>query len=506
MAGHDPPPMFATPRAPGSMSRGGEIANFARLLGLRLMPWQQRVAEGVLELRPDGRPRFRMVVVTVPRQCGKSVLLLCAVLHRLMAWGRPTVVTYNAQGGVDASVFWRRHWDRICDAGLDRAAGLDFKRGIADTHMTAGRSLMRVLSSSPTAGHGMTLDMAVVDEAMAYVTDEREQALLPGMRTVPDGQFWIVSTAGDDASLWLRSKVDRGRADVAAGRRTSMAYFEWGAPETADIDDEDVWWAAIPALGHTVDVETIRLEREALEESEFRRACLNQWYVGAAATVIPWKVWRSVCVPRPGAGGVLDAVGGRVWLSVEAHPDRRSAVVVVCVSGWVEAVKSGVGVSWVADWVTEFARRRRARGVTVVGAKNSAVGAQIGLAEARGVDVDWRLWGQVAAACGRLYDAALESDSEPVVKVVRSDVLDAAMRSGRRKWVSGGWVWAVPDRESDGDVSAVMAAALAFDGWARAEEAPPARPPSVWSPAVDADPGADGRLAAEVAEWAKVLS
>lgn len=493
-------PQFATRRTVGCGTKGDEVADIARLLGFELMPWQKYVADVALEFRSDGRPRYREVVVTVPRQCGKSVLLLCVVLHRMLAWGVPQTVTYNAQGAVDASHFWRRHWDRLRDSGFDKRAGLTFAGSVADTRLQGRGSVMRCLTSSPSSGHGMTIDLAVVDEAMAFVTDDREQALLPAMRAVPDAQLWIVSTMGDEASVWFNRKVERGRSRVVfRNGEPGAAYFEWGAHETADPDDEEVWQKAIPAMGHTIFLEQVRLERESMPDREFRRAALNQPYMNEASSVVPWDYWQKVCTASPSKGGVLD-VEGPVWVAVDSHPDRRCAFVAICVSGWVQVVCEGEGVDWLAEWLVTFAEIRRRRGVTVVASKTSAVAAQVLVAESRGVKTDLRAVGQVAAACGGLYDACL-SRGRFTVKVVRDDVLDDAMRAGCRRWTSGGWVWAPNDRDGE-DVSALTAAALAFDGWRRAEEAPPLRLPTVWLPHGSGDgESVDARLEAEVREW-----
>ena len=223
------PPLFATARDVDVRTRGGEVANLAKLMGFDLMPWQKHVADVALELNPDGSLRYKYVVVTVPRQCGKSVLILSVVLHRMLLWGNSFQnVMYNAQGGPDATSRWRQFWGILSDSGFAKSFGFKFARGVADTRLHCKGATMRVLTSSPTSGHGEPVNLAVVDEAMAYVSDEREQALLPAMRTFQDSQMWVVSTAGDDSSVWLRSKVDKGREVVAAGKRTETAYFEWG--------------------------------------------------------------------------------------------------------------------------------------------------------------------------------------------------------------------------------------------------------------------------------------
>ncbi|MEZ5411043.1 MAG: hypothetical protein R2761_23635 [Acidimicrobiales bacterium] len=50
-------------------SFGYDVIDFAReVMGIELDPWQQWLAIHVGELLPDGRPRFRYVLILVARQ------------------------------------------------------------------------------------------------------------------------------------------------------------------------------------------------------------------------------------------------------------------------------------------------------------------------------------------------------------------------------------------------------------------------------------------------------
>ena len=52
------------------------------------MPWQQHVADVALEVDPaTGLLAYREVVVTIPRQSGKSSLALAIMVHRAIGFG-----------------------------------------------------------------------------------------------------------------------------------------------------------------------------------------------------------------------------------------------------------------------------------------------------------------------------------------------------------------------------------------------------------------------------------
>jgi phage terminase large subunit-like protein len=67
------------------------------------MGWQQMVADVLLELLPGTRiPAYREGVVTVPRQQGKTTLILCLAVQRALRWPGQPRIAYSAQTGSDA--------------------------------------------------------------------------------------------------------------------------------------------------------------------------------------------------------------------------------------------------------------------------------------------------------------------------------------------------------------------------------------------------------------------
>src|SRR5215204_2789909 len=73
---------------------GRKAAEVAEVLGIELLPWQRQVVDVALE-NERGQLVYRDVVVSVPRQAGKSTLVLVLILYRLLA-ARCRVV-YGAQ-------------------------------------------------------------------------------------------------------------------------------------------------------------------------------------------------------------------------------------------------------------------------------------------------------------------------------------------------------------------------------------------------------------------------
>jgi phage terminase large subunit-like protein len=247
-------------------------------MGMPFMPWQRMVADVAGEYDAEtGVPAYREVIVTVPRQSGKTTLQLVQVLDRSLMWGRPCRTAYTAQTGLDARQKMVNDWMPALGRSPFRATIARELRGAAETAIEFSTgSRAEVLATSEESGHGRTLDLGLIDEAFADEDDRREQAIVPAMTTIGDAQMFIFSTMGTGRSSFLNRKVATGRALVEAGVTHGIAYFEWSAPDDADADDPQVWRACMPALGHTTTEASVRHARMSMTDGEFRRAFLNQ--------------------------------------------------------------------------------------------------------------------------------------------------------------------------------------------------------------------------------------
>lgn len=396
------------------------------------------------EILPDGTPAFREIILSLPRQQGKTLLSLAFAVERCTLRGKEQRVAYSAQTGADARkkllddqvpLLMQSPMSVTVDR-VNRAAGnvgVQFANG----------SRIDVVASSVSAGHGRIVDLAQLDEAFDDVDDRREQAMLPAMITRADAQLMIVSTMGTDASLFLNRKVDAGRAAALAGQTTGIAYFEWSIPDSEDIDDETVWMRHIPALGRTISIEALRHARQTMTESEFRRAFCNQRQA-SAERVIPEATWRMVCSNDASPTGALT-------FAVDVARDRDWSAIVACGLGSddmpiLELVDHRPGVGWVAERVNEL--RRKHRGTIVVEARSPAAALSIQHAiELPSADA--------VMASAAFYDAVADNR----LRVRTDHRFDAALLACSRQPVGESWRFG---RKSNADVTPIVAATLAL--------------------------------------------
>src|SRR6266511_4177791 len=262
-------PRWATPRT-RRRTLAPQVAPVARQLGLRLLPWQRLVLSTALE-RSGRRPAYRDVLVSVPRQSGKSSLALTLIVWRLLS-APDQLVLYSAQNRAAARrKLLHTWWPRLRRTPL--APRFKLFRGFGAEMLEADNgSRLELLSATESAGHGETTDLVVVDEAWVHQDAAVEQAVRPTMATRQGAQLWALSTAGTAKSAWWRGKLDAGRASAEMGVTDGVCLLEWAAPADADPTDEAVWRATMPALGRLVDVETLRADLANMAVAEFKRA------------------------------------------------------------------------------------------------------------------------------------------------------------------------------------------------------------------------------------------
>jgi phage terminase large subunit-like protein len=435
------------------------------------MPWQRFVADVATELVADRvtgelRYAYRLVIVTVPRQSGKTTLDGVVLDHRALVIPRARV-WFTMQSAKDA-VDWlvNEHWPLVApfapEVALRRMAGSE--------HIKWRRSegLIRPFPPNRDALHSKTSDLVMVDEAWRFDQqqgDAIDQAIVPTQATKADAQVWKVSTAGDAASTWWLGTVEAGRAAVEADRREGVAYFEWSCPDHLDPTAPASWPIYHPAYGRTVDDAAMVAALDQLGPDGFARAYGNRW-VSIAARVIPLDAWRRARGPDEGVG--LPDPGG-LALGFDVAVDRSDAAIV---AAWrdaagnaqVEVADHRPGVAWIVDRLVELVDRWRPRLVAY-----DAAGPAIDVADAagrRGVTLAGLKARDYAGACAAFLEGL--TTEPPTITYRPHPALDAAAASAARRALGDAWAWG--RRQSAGSLATLTASTVAVWGW---DHAPP---------------------------------
>lgn len=406
-------PRWGTQRDPSRKTYGRDVAAIAQRLGTPLMPWQRYVADVALEVNPEtGKLQYRTVVITVPRQSGKTTLLLSLMVHRALGIAPRQNIVYTAQTQKAARKKWEE--DHVELLNHSPFAGMFKVRYGMGTEQITWNNGSRHSLTAPTekAGHGETIDMATIDEAFAQEDNRLEQALRPAMVTRPQPQLYVISTAGTGKSLYLKRKVELGRARVEGKVDSAIAYFEWSAPEDADPEDPKVWLQCMPALGHTINIEAIKADFEGMDLPEFRRAYLNQWSdeIPELWLVVREQEWNAV---EDRASFIPDK--NRIALGVDFTPERSFGSIVVAGKNAQEKVHLEItgneiegfmdhrpGTAWMVPRIVDLWERWNPCAVVIL--PNSPAGSLIPELESRGIRVETPSTTEYAGACGTFYD------------------------------------------------------------------------------------------------------
>jgi len=456
---------FATPRREDRRTFGAVASRVAGALKIDLMPWQRQVLDTALEVDTSGKLIYRDVTLTVPRQSGKSTLLLILWVTRCLLQPDQRAV-YTAQSGLEARRKWSGDWLPTLEAS-PFAALLTVSRASGHERVVwANGSRQSLVATTTRAGHGDSLDLAILDEAFAHVDGRMEQALRPAMMTRPQPQFWVVSTAGTpDGSPYLLEKVERGRETAAAEVTEDVAYFEWSGADDADPADPATWRSCMPALGRTVTEESVKADFSAMERHEFERAYLNRWTRSKADPVIPIDTWTALedADSKP---------TGRIALGVDISVDRSRACIAAAGKRsdglWhVGILEYHRGTDWLEDALVRLARERRPHRV-VIDAYAPADGLKRDLPSVAARRLYRTSAGEMAEAAGAFYDGVMQGE----VRHRNPPELVIAIDGAARRTLGDRWAWA--RRSSGSDICPLVAATLALFG-ARALKPPAPR-------------------------------
>lgn len=335
------PRIFTPPLRPLNRhtSNGFECIDFNRRAGTPLLPWQEFVATHALELLPDGRYRFRIVLVIVARQNGKSTLKRGVTVYRMFLDDARLVVGLAQELGTA-----QEQQDLTLDAireSADLAAELQSVRRVNGQQSFRLKSGARYLvkASNRKAGRGLA-EVAEVnfDELREQQSWAAWSAISKVTTANPKGQIWAMSNAGDASSVVLYQLRD----SAIAGLDPSIGIFEYSAPDGCELDDPRGWAAANPSLGLTIHPDVIRTSLATDPPSVFRTEVLCQ-RVDSLDDVVDSTAWKA---GTDAVGKLSDHDPDRLALCYEVAEDGKHATLVGAVLLPDGRVRTAVVRAW----------------------------------------------------------------------------------------------------------------------------------------------------------------
>lgn len=347
-------------------SYGFDVIEFANeVLGRPLDPWQRWLVIHAGELLPDGRPRFRTVLVLVARQNGKTELLVILALFWLfiecvrLVLGTSTNLDYAKESwekAVDLAESVEELAEDIAPNGVRKANGNESLR-------TVDKSRYKIAASNRKGGRSLTIDRLIMDELREHHDWSAYNAAMPAMNAVWDAQAWAISNQGDDKAVVLDSLRKSALARIEDGTVANvedddrLGLFEWSAPDGSKATDLEALAQANPNLGHRIDPAGLlgdarRAEAAGGEElAGFKTEilCMRVLKLDPAIDGEKWAACMDV--------GDLSAVRSRVALCVDVSIDGQHASLVAAATLQDGRVRVEVVAAWSGADCTQQLRK-----------------------------------------------------------------------------------------------------------------------------------------------------
>lgn len=368
-------------------------------LAPKLHAWQRWFLIHALELLPgaDQLFRFRIVLLLVARQNGKTAILVYLILWRMFTDGARLVI-----GSAQTIDVAEETWETVV-AIAEAIPDLDDE--LKDVKWGSGKRKMvldsletyRVVPSTRGGGRSKSAELVGLDELREHQTWDAWGAITKTTMARPRGQVFGFSNAGDAQSIvlgTLRKTAHKALGDpdnlAASGLAPeddglldedleqlidySMGIFEWSAAPGMALTNREGWCMANPSLGLGGITERAIASAVANEpEWVVRTEVLCQWNEGTTDGPFPGASWAAAplpdvtnedgeIVPDP-EGGCFDPLSKRSKKSRLAVGIDTSWDKTVTYIAWAAFRKDGLvhvelttrraGIDWAIPWVKE---------------------------------------------------------------------------------------------------------------------------------------------------------
>lgn len=364
---------YASPRyhvsRPYELSHGPRVSEYAKRAGYSLTEWQRDVLTDWGAVGESGKFVHRRCGLSVPRQAGKSVS--CVVWAGYAADEMGLQVLYTAHNYATTCEMLHRFRDIYGKRANDpQARRKRFNNRIGSCENKTAQEAMffkrggsiHFSTRTKSAALGFSFDLVVIDEAQE-LTEEQMQAIAPTTTSGPakNPQVVFIGTPPRPGSPGDVFEGIRTDALSGGGKASDLSWWEWGASEIGDVDDERRWPLYNPSLGEVATYDGVRLGMRALRTDLTKaQEYLGYWLPhGHVEPAVDAEAFDALEVPldeRPrGAkrslGVKFSADGLEVAVAEALLPDDGPAW--VCLRG-IERMDSG-GMAWAAGMLRSHA-------------------------------------------------------------------------------------------------------------------------------------------------------
>jgi hypothetical protein len=441
--------------APTRANSWEDVADLSDRFGITLDAWQELVLQAAMGERSDGTWSAKQVGLSVPRQNGKSQLIVARALAGALLFGEMKIVISAHQQDTaretfskflemrDASPFLQ---ERIPEKGIMRALNRESLK-------FANGAYIQFKARSVSGGRGFSADCLLLDEAQILAMPAWV-SINSTMSARPNPQVWLLGTPPtpeDNGEVFTSV-----RESAIAGRSSALAWMEWSAEPKDDPTLTSTRAKANPAWHERINHEVVQGEFETYPPDRFALDRLGIWRADQISRVVDASSWDrlaikadDVPVAEPSAFGLDMSHDRMVSIAVCVKGEERDHVEVAALDHASDTLA-------VVEWLVERAGKRIP---VVVDAMSPAANLVPALLERR-VKVKVTNSSDMAKACGSFYDAVTQDRLSHFAQ----PQLDTALAGAKKRAIgtAGGWGW---DRKSPStNLSPLVAITLAKYG------------------------------------------
>jgi hypothetical protein len=447
------PPRYMTPKHPRAVaSWGNSVLAMTENLPIHngrvrsLRPWQRLVINRALECDANGQLVWRTVIVSAPRQVGKSVIERNVCLwrvHQSALFGQTQDLLHVAHT-LRAS---REIWLPASRWVAGRYGKSSVRRGTdgMEIDLPDGSRWM-LQAANDNAGVSFALTMVLVDEAWRVPRSVVDSGLRPTLAEANSPQLWMVSTAGTSGSdLMIANR------NLALSGGEDVLLIEWSTVPGDDVDigDPAVWRSASPHWDERREAR-VREAYNDTDEWQFRQQWLNQWVPQITTPLFGDELVNGITTYAP-------IPEGEVCFGVDVALDRSHASIVAFGGNTVEVIDHAESTAWIMPRLLDLCARWDPPAIGFdSGGPAANVADELRQTEHahRVVTLNTR---EMASACATWFDRATTG----TVLVRPHPQMSAALTAARRRPVGQAWIFA-----RDGAASGVPLLAAVLAVWA----------------------------------------
>lgn len=426
--------------APAGIASTGwpKVHETCRRLGWDFDGWQDGTAKLILAKRVDGSYAADTIVLSIPRQVGKTYLIACVIFALCLTNENLTVIWTAHRKTTAIETF--QQFDGMAQRPRVAAHVRQVLRGKGDEKILF-KNGSRILFGARESGFGRGftgVDVLVCDEGQ-IMTDAVMEDMAATQNVAPNPLFFLLGTPprprdpGETFALF--------RQEALAGESDATLYVEMSADRGADPMDRAQWRKANASYPHrTTERALLRLRKKLKNDDAWNREALGIWDETAHQRVVKGSVWADLVDVGPADGTRPTALG------VDASHSREFSVNACWLEddgAHAEEVWAGTDETEAEAWIAARASRLMPIAIDAL----SPAASMVPRLKARGLNVKVTTSSDMVKACGLWLGEVTSGRLTHADQPVLNDALAAARK--RAIGTAGGWGWDRKDGQTN---------------------------------------------------------